>query len=371
VIHFAIGTKAQFIKMAPLMYVLHSEGMPYHLLDLSQHAALTGRILADFGLAPNITHLRSERASVTTYWEAARWITTGLRQLARGRTEVLKRFFLGRSGVALVHGDTLSTLLGLYLARRAGLQVGLVEAGLTSRNLFNPFPEEWIRRHATRRCTYLFAPDETAENWLRQSSFGSKIVNTGYNTGRDALALIARSTKPGNRPTNEEPRQGFGVVTLHRLETLSSRKRFTRAIHYIRAISDAWGPLRFYLHPPTVHALARFGLETVLRSAPNVTTSPLLPYPDFVRALTESSFVITDGGSVQEETAYLGKPCLILRQTTERQEGLGRTAKLASWDLNADIQHLVGAAGLVTVPEMPTLDASLRVIESLRHHVLT
>jgi len=369
VIHFAIGTKAQFIKMAPVMHVLQSEGEPYHLLDLSQHAGLTGRILSDFGLKPIVTQLRSERSSVTTYREALRWVAGGLRQFARGRSEVSRRWFLGKTGVALIHGDTLSTLLGLYLARRAGLEVGLVEAGLTSNRLFDPFPEEWIRRHATRRCHYLFAPDVVAEKWLRQRAIHGNVVNTGYNTGRDALALVASADKLNESEPQSGASRGYGLVTLHRLETLSSRTRLTRAIRYIQEISEAWGPLRFYLHPPTSHALARFGLDRVLDESVRITTSPLLPYPDFVRAIMEARFVVTDGGSVQEETAYLGKPCLILRQTTERQEGIGRTARLASWNLTADMKHLTVVAPANAIPGASSLDASRRILETLRHHI--
>ena len=161
-IHFIIGTKAQFVKMAPLMFLLEQEQSPYRLLDLGQHAALTGAILNDFGIHPQISRISTAHDNVESYRQALPWLLSCARLILGTKKRLLEQHFSSFSGVVLIHGDTASTLLGFYLGKRAGLRVGLVEAGLSSHRLFDPFPEEIIRRHAEHRADFLFAPDSVA-----------------------------------------------------------------------------------------------------------------------------------------------------------------------------------------------------------------
>lgn len=338
-IHFAIGTKAQFIKMAPIMHLLHEEGEPYHLLDLSQHGSLTGKILTDFGLSPVVTRLGEHNKSVTTYMQAVKWLALGFGHILFNKHEISNRLFLNAPGVVLIHGDTLSTLLGHYLAKAAGLKTALVEAGLSSGNFLDPFPEEWIRRHIGKKTDYLFAPDETSETWLRQHKLKGQTVNTGYNTGRDALYLIRDKFTIHDSAVAGD--QAYGIVTLHRLETISRKRRLRRAVAHIVAMSEAIGPLHFYMHPPTENALKAAGLMNLLTESRHITVRGLAPYPSFMQALSRARFVLTDGGSIQEEASYLGKPCLLLRNRTERKEGIGKNAILSTWSVDRDASHLL------------------------------
>ncbi|MHB8405989.1 MAG: UDP-N-acetylglucosamine 2-epimerase [Gammaproteobacteria bacterium] len=335
--HFVIGTKAQFIKMAPLMHVLEESNTPYHVLDLGQHAALTETILQDFDVHPRITRLSATAANVESYKQAAAWFASGGRLLLLHRQKLLQRYFENSRGVALVHGDTLSTLLGLYLGHKARLPVALVEAGLSSRSLLNPFPEEMIRRHVESRAELLFAPDGLSQERLRSRSLRGEIYDTAYNTGRDALALMVQK----HQLMSPIPDAGsYSVLTLHRLETLSRRKRLQRVIHHVMQLSESIGPIRFFLHGPTQRALARSGLLKLLEIHPAFTLAPLKTYPDFIRQIVHCRFLLTDGGSIQEEASYLQKPCLILRQRTERQHGLQSNARLAGFDPASDYEFL-------------------------------
>jgi UDP-N-acetylglucosamine 2-epimerase len=337
-IHFAIGTKAQFIKMAPLMHLLEDARENYHLLDLSQHGNLTGKILSDFDLKPTITSLRNTKKSVTTYFQAISWFVCGIYQTVARRRHVRDRLFLGQKGIVLLHGDTLSTLLGLYLAKSAGLKTALVEAGLSSGNLLDPFPEEWIRRHTGKKVDFLFPPDNISESWLKQRSFECPIINTAYNTGRDSLSLIVsrHALEAGQFETDGK----FGVVTLHRLETLSNKRRLARAIGHILCLAREIGPLKFYMHPPTANAMKKYGLMNEIEQSGHIELHDLEPYPQFISSLMKARFILTDGGSIQEEASYLMKPCLILRNRTERIDGIGDNAILASWDAEADAAFL-------------------------------
>lgn len=338
-IHFAIGTKAQFIKMAPIMHLLEQAREPYHLLDLSQHASITGRILDDFALRPAVTRLAVSGKSVETYWQAAHWLAHGFGQVFFRRSQVRHRWFAGTDGVVLIHGDTLSTLMGLYLARGAGLPSGQVEAGLTSGNRFDPFPEESIRRHVEQRADYLFAPDDVATLRLQRIFPARRVINTQYNTGRDAMQLVLNNDKYATRSPHGPPAK-YGVVTLHRLETLSSSRRLRRAVNHILALADVLGTMRFYVHPPTKNALKRHRLYDAILRSRSIELHDLAPYPEFVGALASATCVLTDGGSIQEEAAYMEKPCLVLRHRTERSDGLDRNAILSTWDIGQDLAHL-------------------------------
>lgn len=359
-LHFVIGTKAQFIKMAPLMWLLDRAGQPWHLVDLSQHGALTGSTLEDFSLAPPTTRFGDANTLVKTYAGAARWSLGVLAQAAQPAARIRRRWFLDRPGIALVHGDTLSTLLGTVLARRAGLPVALVEAGLTSGKLLAPFPEEAIRRVVQHMAAHCFCPGPRELAHLATLKLGASLHDTGYNTGRDALSLALQL------PVRVAATGHYGVATSHRLETLASRNRLLQVIEHLLALAQRLGPIRFFVHPPTRNALRRHGLETMLEQAPGVTCSDLLPYVDFAHVLAGASYILTDGGSVQEEAAALGKPCIILREVTERQDGLDSNARLTRWDADADAGFLRTAAGSRTLTAAGApLAASQRIVDIL------
>ena len=360
-IHFIIGTKAQFIKMMPLMHLLESERRPYHLLDLGQHASITARIVKDFGLSPDTTSLSSGAGDVDSYLKGVGWLARGFSQLLRPRAQLRRRYFRDSAGVSLIHGDTASTLLGLHLGRRAGMRMGLVEAGLTSGHAFDPFPEELIRRHAERNADLLFPPDARGEQRLLSLKLRGAVHRTAYNTGRDALMLMIKQYRLDTPPADPRP---YSVMTLHRLETLSRRRVLTEIVDYAIRLSERIGPVRFYLHAPTHNALAGSGLLDRLGRCPNFQLAPLLPYPDFVRELLHCRYLLTDGGSIQEEASYLEKPCLILRRRTERSEGLDGNARLAGYDLETDWAFLQQAAGRSAEVRLDfSLTASRQILE--------
>lgn len=323
-LYFVIGTKAQFIKMAPVMQAASDKGVRWKLVDMGQHADITGRILKDFKLNGDVLHLLPEQETVADYGGAARWLSKLSRLLLFPRK--LRRHVFAEHGVALVHGDTLSTLFGALLARRAGVKVALVEAGLTSGRLLSPFPEEIIRRLCERLAQHLFAPGAEASDRLRRR--GATVINTGYNTGRDAL----------NLQTNEAvSSREYLLMTLHRLETLRSPSRLSRAVKFIEAVASRELPLTLILHPPTKLALEKTGYLKQLSNNADVQLVDLLPYPQFLALMKSARVVMTDGGSVQEECSYLGKACIVLRDETERPHGIGLTAFLTSWSGENDL----------------------------------
>jgi UDP-N-acetylglucosamine 2-epimerase len=137
-------------------------------------------------------------------------------------------------------------------------------------------------------------------------------------------------------------------------------------VNHICALADRLPLIRFHLHEPTQRALETSGLLQKLALHPNVQMAPLLRYADFVRVLAHAAFVLTDGGSVQEEASYIAKPCLVLRRETERPHGIGTTAKLTSLDVEEDIAFLRSVRSSVPAPgSRPILEASRSVLTAI------
>lgn len=323
-IYCFIGTKAQFIKMAPVMRELRLHNIPFRYIDSGQHAAITRELRRVFDLPEPDVCLRDMARDITATREAIRWY---LRLLWKTRTDRawLRREVFPEDGICLIHGDTLSTLLGLQMARGAGLKVAHVEAGLRSFQWFDPFPEELIRIFCMKRADLLFAPSAEAEANLRAMRLTGQVVQIDGNTVADALRWIG--TTIGSR--GEAPAKPFALATCHRLETIASQRRLRQVIELLNRVAETI-PLVFVVHGPTRYYLQRCGLEQQL--SPKILVKDLLDYSEFITLVSGAQFILSDGGSIQEECAYLDKPCLILRNKTERNDGLDRNAMLWRFD---------------------------------------
>lgn len=359
-IYILIGTKAQFIKMAPVMVVLEKESVPYLVVDLSQHGKLGREMLDSFDINPEFITPFPRDKSVDSVKEGLVWTVKILLPLLSGLASIRKRLFPRGPGEVLVHGDTMSTLVGVILARRARLPVALVEAGLRSGWFFSPFPEELIRRLVERFSRTLFVPGAREYGELITKFPDKHIVNTIYNTGRDALMLMVKNG--GSADNSPLP-----VVTLHRLETISSKRRLESAVKIVLGVGERVGKLRFVMHPPTEKALIKHGFLQDILSSPYIICQHLQQYNVFASYLVSAPFIITDGGSIQEEASYLGKPCLILRDRTERDHGIGQTARLTSWSVDKDWEFLEKSlnVGMGNLDEESAMIASEAVVHGL------
>lgn len=316
-----IGTKAQYIKTAPILRELDRRHIAYQLIYTGQHSETFELLEAAFGTRPADDVLVPDFEAAThgrfATWSARYWVA------------VLRRLFGGRwrdTRVGLVHGDTASTLFGAIALRLAGAQVGHVEAGLRSSRLFEPFPEEIVRRLVSRLSRLHFAPDRQAMANLR--NVGGIHVDTGGNTLRDALAMALRRmpTLPGDGGEG-----GYGVVSIHRNENLSQPATFGLLMEEVLSAAERL-PLKFVLHPATRARIADSGWLPRLERQPGLQLLERMDYPDFIAMLLGSCFLLTDGGSNQEEAAMLGLPTLLLRRATERHDGLGDNVTLSGLD---------------------------------------
>ena len=316
-----VGTKAQYIKTAPILRELDRRGVAYSLIYTGQHSETFDLLEAAFGTRPadDILVPQFEAATHATFakWTIAFW-RAALARIVR------RRWKHARYG--LVHGDTASTLFTAIALRLAGVRVVHIEAGLRSPTLLEPFPEEIVRRLVSRVTALHCAPDASAIANLRGQR--GRVVDTGGNTLRDALAM-ALSRWPVVPERGGEG--GYAVASVHRSENMSQRRNLDLLMEEVLATAEKT-PVKFVLHPVTRERIRASGWIEALNAQPNLTLLERMDYPDFVRLLVGASFLMTDGGSNQEEAAMMGLPTLLLRRATERPDGLGDNVVLSELD---------------------------------------
>ena len=320
-IHVFIGTKAQYIKTAPLLRLMDERDVAYRLIDSGQHARMARGFREELGLREP-DYALGGAGDVASIRRALLWSLSLARRLWSGAA-LRRDVFGGEGGVCVVHGDTPSTLLSALMARRAGLGVAHLEAGLRSHRLLHPFPEEIIRIITMRLSSHLFAPDEAAVSNLRAMGVNGRVVALSGNTSLEAVrwALSSGQVEAGSGPV---------IVTMHRVENLHNSGRIEGLVELIEEISRS-NPVRFVIHEPTMAALQKKRFDERLRAG-GVELHQLSGHQDFVRMLASAPFVVTDGGSIQEECALLGVPTMLWRMGSERPDGLEANVVVTGYD---------------------------------------
>lgn len=319
------GTRPEAIKMFPVVHALREqEGLDVRVCVTAQHREMLDQVLEIARITPDID---------LDVMQANQSLDALLARLVVGLGET---FDAEKPDRILVHGDTLTTMAATLAAYFRKIPVGHVEAGLRSGNIYHPWPEEVNRKVAGAVADLHFAPTETAAAALRAENVPADRIHVTGNTVIDALlATTAR--------IDEEPALAAGLdplvqrfegkriiaVTSHRRENFGDgMKAIADAIAAIAARSDV--AVIFPVHP---NPHVRSAMEPILGGLSNVALIDPLDYPHFVRLLGASELVLTDSGGVQEEAPSLGKPVLVMRETTERPEGIeAGTARLVGTD---------------------------------------
>jgi UDP-N-acetylglucosamine 2-epimerase (non-hydrolysing) len=325
-LHFFIGTKAQYIKTAPILRILEQYNVPYRLIDSGQHASFGAKLRPTLDIKEPDIYLQ-KRGDLDSIPKIALWFLKFSLVTAFRPGYLRKQLFSDQPGFCVLHGDTPSTLISALMAKRARLSLVHLEAGLRSHNLFRPFPEELIRLIVSKISDHLLAPNEESVQNLKKRKVKGRIYNTGGNTNYDSLLFEKRKNSARRM---EEP---FALITLHRVENVMRKSVMEEFVRILYIVSEHFKPV-FILHPPTEKQLKKFGLLAAVKECPNIETHQLIPHQEFTRYLSHASVVLTDGGSIQEECSYLGVPTLLLRKETERNDGLGRNVVVSRFDLS-------------------------------------
>lgn len=351
------GTTGELIKLAPVLVKLEQRGGPYFLTTTGQQVQQIPSFLDQFGLRrPDLWLARGARGrDLRVNGDIPGWLARILRSYVRQRRR-LRRELRDGAGLplVLVHGDTMTTVLGAVMGRSLRVPVAHIESGLRSFDLRHPFPEELNRRLSSSLARIHYAPGE----WAASNLHGVDVVDTGSNTIRDSLALV-----PAGDPAVVLPEAPFGVVSLHRFELLNNRKRLSEVLEALARASKRT-PLLFVDHPVTAAAIDGLGLQGLF-DATRLVRIPRLRFFDFVRVERQSAFVVTDSGGSQEECFYLDIPCLVHREKTERREGLGENVVLSGMRMEVLRDFLADPGRFRRSTPLPTESPSQVIVDDL------
>ncbi|WP_375286273.1 non-hydrolyzing UDP-N-acetylglucosamine 2-epimerase [Sphingomonas sp.] len=331
------GTRPEAIKLFPVVRALAARpGLEVVTCVTAQHRGLLDQVLAIAGLTPDID---------LDLMEPGQTLDRLTARLLTGLGEVMDRTKPDR---VLVQGDTATAMAGALAAYYRRVPVGHVEAGLRSGDIYHPWPEEVNRRMIAPIADLHFAPTQTAADALARENVRAGVQVTG-NTVIDALhwtreRIAADPSLAAGLDTIAERFAGKRIVlvTTHRRENFGGgMEAIARAIRRIAAMPDT--AVLFPVHPnPNVVSV----MDAALGDLANVARLEPLDYPHFIRALSLCHLALTDSGGVQEEAPALGKPVLVMRETTERPEGVAAgTAKLIGADedrIVSEVSTLLG-----------------------------
>jgi UDP-N-acetylglucosamine 2-epimerase (non-hydrolysing) len=331
------GTRPEAIKMAPVLREIgrHAD-LSARVVVSAQHRQMLDSVLELFDIHPH-HDLDLMRPDQDLFDVTARALV-GLRDvIAREKPELI-----------LVQGDTTTAFVGALAGYYSRVSVGHVEAGLRTRNKYNPYPEELNRQMASVLSDVHFAPTAGARQHLIDEAVpADRIVVTG-NTVVDALLDVA------SRPLEEHPPELAGVdparslllVTAHRRESFG--RPLQQMLTALRLTAEAFPDVEI-VYPVHMNPNVQRQAAEVLAGVPRVHLIAPLAYDRFVQVMRRAHLILTDSGGIQEEAPSLGKPVLVMRETTERPEGLeAGTVRLVGTDADS-IQR--GVARLLNDPE--------------------
>lgn len=327
------GTRPEAIKMFPVIHALQrTEGVDVRVCVTAQHREMLDQVLEIARIIPDVDlDVMTPNQSLDAL-------------LARLVTGLGETFDSERPDRILVHGDTLTTMAATLAAYFRKIPVGHVEAGLRSGDIYHPWPEEVNRKVTGSVADLHFAPTETAAAALRSENVPDERIHVTGNTVIDALlATKARIDEDPSLAAGLDPlvKRYAGkriiAVTSHRRENFGDGMRaIAEAIAGIAARPDV--AVIFPVHP---NPHVRGAMEPILGGLANVALIDPLDYPHFVRLIGASSMILTDSGGVQEEAPSLGKPVIVMRETTERPEGIeAGTARLVGTDKHRIVSEI-------------------------------
>jgi len=327
-----IGTRPEAIKMAPVILALQAKPNDFevNICSTGQHTTMLEGAMAAFGLRPNV------ELEVMKVGQSLAKLNSRL------LNELDTHFEAVRPDLVLVHGDTTSAMAGAQAAFYRHIEVGHVEAGLRTGNLQSPFPEEYNRRLVAVATRHHFAPTLAAQiNLEREGINPNNIIVTG-NTVIDALLLTIKTLESCTEELKQlrarlVSKTGFNVeahpfvlITAHRRENLGNGiENICLSIHELAKSN----PDLYFIYPVHLNPLIKEVVECHLSNLQNVALVPPQDYKEFAWLLRHCLFVLTDSGGIQEEAPALGKPVLVMRDTSERPEAIeAGTAKLVTTD---------------------------------------
>ena len=320
------GTRPEAIKMCPLVkeFQKRSDEFETIVCVTGQHREMLDQVLKIFEVTPDID---------LNIMKQGQDLTDVTVRILNGMRDVFKEC---RPDVVLVHGDTTTSTAAALAAFYAQIPVGHVEAGLRTHNIYSPWPEEMNRQVTGRIATYNFSPTPLSEKNLIEEKAMGKIYVTG-NTVIDALHYVVNKLKSDEAIAKEQDavlfKAGYDVTRLtdgKKLVLITGHRRenfgdgFIRMVTAMKDLSEKYPEVDF-VYPMHLNPNVRKPIHEVFGedlTRPNFFFIEPLQYLEFVHLMSKATIVLTDSGGIQEEAPGLGKPVLVMRDTTERPEAL-------------------------------------------------
>lgn len=320
-IMLVFGTRPEAIKMAPLVHALKAEPEKFQIkiCVTSQHRQMLDQVLDIFKIKPDIDlNLMRQDQNLSNL--------TSL--ILNEMQSILKKY---QPDAVLVHGDTTTTLATSMAAFYASIPVGHIEAGLRTYNLKAPFPEEFNRQTTSKIAKWHFAPTTLSQQNLLSENIDKSLITVTGNTVIDALYwVLKRIEKDEVRQKKLEnilntylsfnwKNESFVLITAHRRENFGDG--FLQICSAIKQLASKY-PNMCFVYPVHLNPNVSKPVYEILKGFDNIYLIKPLEYEPFVYLLKHSYLVLTDSGGIQEEAPSLGKPVLVMRDVTERPEGV-------------------------------------------------
>lgn len=328
---FVFGTRPEAIKMAPLIYRMKKEEIfNVKVCVTAQHREMLDQVLEFFDIVPDydLDIMKPDQ----DLFDVTANILLKLKNIMHNE----------KPDLVFVQGDTTSAFIGGLAAFYVKAKVAHIEAGLRSHDKYSPYPEEIFRSLVGRVADFHFVPTKLAKKHLEDENISKNIFNVG-NTVIDALFLGLDIIKQSNQKEYEDFfdfidfNRKFILITGHRRESFG--EPFKNLCNAFKILSERYPDMQL-IYPVHLNPNVQNVVREILGNASNIHLIDPLDYPKMIWLMEKSHMIITDSGGIQEEAPSLGKPILVTRDVTERQEGIeAGTAKLVGTDTDVIVNE--------------------------------
>jgi UDP-N-acetylglucosamine 2-epimerase (non-hydrolysing) len=328
---FILGTRPEAIKLAPLILQLQKEKeFQISICNTGQHLDMLNQVLTFFNIVPEYNLALMQPGQ--TLFDIS----------SKGLTKLQNTLDDFQPDLTIVQGDTTTAFIGALASFYKKIKVAHIEAGLRSGNKWSPYPEEINRKIAGVISDLHFAPTKGAYENLRKENINDNVYITG-NTVIDALLLVSEKIKNNDEAFKQfdfiDPDKKLLLVTGHRRESFG--EPFKNICTALAEIAERRNDIQI-VYPVHLNPMVQQPVKKILSGKKNIFIIDPVDYPSMIWLLNKCYLVLTDSGGIQEEAPSLGKPILVLRDVTERQEGIDAgTAMLVGTDKQKIIEQTI------------------------------
>lgn len=348
---YVLGTKAQFIKSKFILDNLIKNEYKVFILDTGQHKEITSSELKYFKKNFEYINISNNKNNISSVYSMLFWFT----KIIFSSNKIVN---IKNGKYCLIHGDTISTLIGLIIGKKNNLEVVHIESGLRSYNWFKPFPEEIIRTIVTRFSDVLSIDSEEAKINISKYQSKKKIIQLSRNTIYDSVVKTLNDKKRIDSNTL--------TVTIHRTENIYNKKRLKSLVNLLIKLKNEnlYTEIEWYCHEITINALKRNKLITLLKSN-EIKLKKLILHEKFINKIYSSKAVITDGGSIAEECSIMNLRTVIWRDVVENKSYLNNNMLLSKYN-HDEILFFLNEVSVSNKISLDEISPSEQFVEQLK-----